>query len=105
VSDPTIERVSESEFRLRGELTFGTVAPLLRESASLFQRGATLKFNLDSVDHADSAGLALLIEWLRSARTNEVSLSFANIPAKMLALARVTGVDRLVAPAETSNIN
>lgn len=102
---PVLERVDEQRYRLCGELTFGTVVKLLRDSRDVFRRGANFTFNLEGVTHSDSAGLALLVEWLRIARENSVKLIFINIPAQMLALARVAGVDGMVSSAVSSNIN
>ena len=54
--------------------------------------GSALTIDLQQVTQADSAGLALLIEWLRQARKANVSLSFSNIPPQMLVLIRVNGL-------------
>lgn len=102
---PVLERVDEQQYRLRGELTFESVASLLRESRALFRRGSNFTFDLEGVTHSDSAGLALLIEWLRIARENSMTVIFVNIPSQMLALARVAGVDRMVSSDVSPNVN
>jgi phospholipid transport system transporter-binding protein len=56
-------------FRVSGELGFGTVLGLLEQSRGLFaQAGESIEIELSAVERVDSAGLALLIEWMREAR-------------------------------------
>jgi phospholipid transport system transporter-binding protein len=80
-------------FCLRGELTFDTVAQLLASSQALLAASPALTIDLAGVQRSDSAGLALLIEWTRSAAARRQAIAFTNIPAQMRALARVSGLD------------
>lgn len=77
---------------LQGELTFDTVAKLWQDSDALLAHGTSLVIDLQGVARADSAGLALLVGLLRKAQQNGKSLKFANIPAKLLTIAGVSGV-------------
>jgi phospholipid transport system transporter-binding protein len=87
---------SDGGFALSGELVFDTVPDLL-ESARLFESDARIvALDLEGVSRADSAGIALLIEWLRAARARGKSVSFINVPPQMVAIARVSGVDGLL---------
>lgn len=88
---------SDGSVTLNGELVFDTVPGLLADSRSLFDsEGRAVAFDLKGVTRADSAGLALLIEWLRWARVRSKSVSFINVPSQMLAIAKVSGVDGLL---------
>jgi ABC-type transporter Mla MlaB component len=42
----------------------------------------------------------LLIEWLRLARQGEKTIRFANVPAQIQALARISEVEDLIAGSE-----
>ena len=77
---------------LQGELTFDTVAQLWEERDALLAKGPHLIIDLQAVSRADSAGLALLIGLLRKAQQDGKSLTFSNIPAKLMAIAGVSGV-------------
>ena len=44
----------------------------------------------------DSAGLALLLEWLRWGRSERRAVAFQNLPEKLVAIARLSGVDELL---------
>lgn len=74
-----------------GPLTFYSVPSIFAASGKWFA-GSALTIDLKQVTQADSAGLALLIEWLRQARKANVSLTFANIPPQMQVLIRVNGL-------------
>ncbi len=54
------------------------------------------------VGESDSAGLALLIEWLRLARQRAKTIHFANVPAQIEALARISEVEDLIGAASRS---
>ena len=45
---------------------------------------------------ATAPGLALLIEWLRAARQGGRAIHFANVPAQIEALARISEVEDLI---------
>lgn len=75
-----------------GALTFETVPDLYRSSAGWFEGAGELILDLAQVERADSAGLALLIEWLRRAQAANRTLRFANTPAQVQTLIRINGL-------------
>jgi phospholipid transport system transporter-binding protein len=52
--------------------------------------------DLAEVSEMDSALLALLLAWLRDARTREQTIAVANPPESLRTIARLYGVDRLI---------
>ncbi|HEB99345.1 MAG TPA: STAS domain-containing protein, partial [Thiotrichales bacterium] len=48
------------------------------------------------VGRADSAGLALLVEWMREARRQGREIRFLGMPAQMSAIAEVSGLSELL---------
>ena len=83
-------------FHLAGELTFATVGALLVQAPILFENYQQLKVDLSEVIRSDSAGLALLIDWMRLAKATNKAIMFYNIPDQMLAIADASGVDELL---------
>ncbi len=85
-------------WQLRGQLDMDNVGRLLQASRPLlFADGAAeLELDLAAVEHTDSAGLALLVEWLRAARHNDRRIRFRGMPAQMRAMAEVSGLDRIL---------
>lgn len=82
-----------------GALTFATVPAVLNASKAFFKTRDALHFNLQSVSQCDSAGLALLISWVRRAAADDKPLSFEHLPAQLKAYAKVAGVEHLLEQA------
>ena len=96
---PLLTEASPGRYRLAGELTLGTVGPLRDAGRALFalRQGDELHVDLGGVTRADSAGLALLVDWLAWAKGAGRRLSFSRLPAELLALARLSELDSLLA--------
>lgn len=75
-----------------GELTFNTVPGLYEASAAWFAGADELVIDLAQVSRADSAGLALMIEWRRRAKAANRRLRFVSVPAQVQTLIRVSGL-------------
>ncbi len=72
--------------RLSGELTFESVPALyLQAQGALPENVASV--DLSGVSAADSAGLALLLEWQASRKRSSAGLTIANAPASLMSLA------------------
>ena len=84
--------VSSSTQTVAGALTFETVPGLYQNSSSWFSGAGDLTIDLAQVERTDSAGLALLIEWLRCAQAANRKLHFANIPLQVQTLIRINGL-------------
>jgi phospholipid transport system transporter-binding protein len=89
---------SGGRFQISGDLNFDTVTGLLEESkATLFASPVTqLDLDLSGVTRADSAGLALLLQWMRMARANECDIHYHHLPEQLLAIARPGELDSLL---------
>ena len=84
-----------------GMLTFDTVPGLYRTSDNWCAGGGEIVIDLAQVTRADSAGLALMVEWLRRARASSCRLRFANIPAQVQTLIRVNGLQDALLNSDT----
>ena len=82
---------------IRGPLTFATVPYLFGQSAAWRKAhdSATVTIDLSQVSKADSAGLALMVEWQRLARDGQQPLRFVHIPEQLRRLIRVSGLEKL----------
>ncbi len=84
--------VHEGTLKVHGPLTFATVPGLFMESNSIIKSvSETITIDLQHVSRTDSAGLALLVEWLRAAGSHA---RFVNIPAQLRRLIDVSGLAR-----------
>ena len=99
MNNAAIQAVGEGRFLLTGDLDFNDVPQLLSASMSMFAgTGAHLVVDLSGVGRTTSVGLALMVEWLRRARQANKSIEFQNVPAQMLAMAKISGLDGILMP-------
>lgn len=96
----TLEPAGEGQLVVTGTLDFETVPALLAEGDAYLAPGARLLVDLRGVSHTNSAGLAMLVAWLRWARERGAELRFAHLPEQMQAAARVTGVAEILPVAD-----
>lgn len=82
-------------YRLEGPLDFATVPGLWRQAKLRFPAGGQVEVDLGAVTRADSAGLALLLEWTRAARSRGGQVRFRNLPPQMRAIARAARLEAL----------
>ncbi len=97
MSDADIRLHDANHAEVSGELTFSTAPALLERSASLTSASGTLIVDLQGVTRADSAGLALLVEWLRLARAAGHEIQYVELPEQLSRLIRVSGLEKVFA--------
>ena len=85
----------DGRFELVGDMSFDTADAILRESTHSFAGHAAVDINFARVKKADSAGLALLLEWKSWQRQGRCTVNFSSIPESVLAIARTTQVEHL----------
>lgn len=79
-----------------GNLNFETVVNLWNECLPLLQKIPDLHFDLSKVTAANSAALAFLLELQKTAAACKKNIFFHNVPATLLSIAAVAGVDKIL---------
>ena len=100
MSDYTLENRGDGRFALSGEMAFSTADRILRESEAQFEEHTLLTVDLSGVTHTDSAGLALLLEWITWANHTVREIRFEGMPEKISAIAKTTEVESLLTRGE-----
>ncbi|HEU4781368.1 MAG TPA: STAS domain-containing protein [Steroidobacteraceae bacterium] len=96
ISEPTSGRVT-----VTGDLTFASarearqIGILVLESS----RAERIVIDCSGVTRADSAGLAVLLDWLAWGRRKSRVVQLENLPASLVAIARISEVDVLLQAA------
>ena len=92
-------RRAGDNLRICGQLDFDSVADLWEATGSLFAADPPSRIDLSGVSHSNSAGVALLAEWLRQARQRRWELVFVNVPAQMRAIIEVADLETVLPTA------
>lgn len=91
-----LKDLGDGRFELSGEMSFHTANEILKSSARAFQRYESLELDMSKVGKADSAGLALLIEWRALSRKRAAKIQYVGVPASLLAIATTCEVEDLI---------
>ncbi len=90
-------KATGDDYLVRGTMTFSTASLGLKlASVLLTNNRRSIRFDLAGIVRADSAGVGLLIEWLRIAHVAGCQLRFLNIPESLQAMIRVGGVEGML---------
>lgn len=87
-------------FALFGDLSFQTAVRALEESRKLFADHSTIELDLAGITRADSAGLALMLEWVTWARSTAREVRYQNIPEQIISIAQISEVEDMLYRAE-----
>jgi len=100
MSDFELSDLGEGRFSLSGEMSFETAERILLASEEPFEQHTRIEVDLSGVDLADSAGLALLLEWITWANHTVREIRFQSMPERVMAIAKTTEVDHLLKRGE-----
>lgn len=80
---------------VNGDLTFATAREARQLGLLVLEgtRAERIVVDCAGVVRADSAGLAVLLDWLAWGRRRSRVLSLENLPASLVAIARISEVD------------
>ncbi|TCO80151.1 phospholipid transport system transporter-binding protein [Plasticicumulans lactativorans] len=102
---PRLDVLGPDRYGLRGGLCRQHVAALFDAGRGAVGSGARIEIDVAGVSRADSAGMALLVEWLRVARQAGGDIRYTGMSQAMLALLRVADLDDVldVVPAPAAD--
>lgn len=95
-----LQDLGGGKFALKGQMGFKTAGKILFESEPMFEEHTRIEVDLSGVTHTDSAGLALLLEWITWANHTVREIRFVGTPDKIDAIAKTTEVDHLLKRGE-----
>ena len=96
ISEPTSGRIA-----VTGELTFASARDARQLGVLVLEssRADRLVIDCGGVTRADSAGLAVLLDWMAWGRRKARPISLENLPPSLVAIARISEVDELLTAA------
>ena len=98
MASPAIISINGNTLALSGVLDFDSVLEVDIQGQQWLQSAAPLECNLDlgGVSYSSSAGIVLLLGWLRVAQQQQKKLRIKQLPPSMAALAKVGGLEDLL---------
>ena len=84
--------LTQNEFVLAGNLDFSNVVSVYQKALSQFNSADTLVFNFAGLKTSNSAGLALMIEWLKRAKAANKRIEFRNVSSDLQSIAKAAGL-------------
>lgn len=79
-----------------GDLSFANVMSVYEKSLSYLLSSGELNFDFSQVKSSDSAGLALILEWSKFAKSNNKNVRFSTIPPHLVSLAKAADMDEVI---------
>lgn len=92
-------------FIVAGDLTFSSIGKKTAKSLSFLASAKDITIDLSQVGQTDSAGLALMLEWVKYARSKRCSIVFKNVPEQLRNLARLSGLETFAVPDTLTESN
>jgi phospholipid transport system transporter-binding protein len=80
-------------FLVEGDLTFFNLDKKSVSSFAFLKPRQKICLDLHKVTIADSAGLALLIEWIKLCQQKQTTLTYKNVPQQIITLAELSDFD------------
>jgi phospholipid transport system transporter-binding protein len=93
-----LKESSPGKFAAHGPLTFATAKMARELGLAAFGGGgsAALEVDCSGINSSDSAGMAVLLDWLAIARHARRSMHFASLPEQVQAISRICDVLELL---------
>lgn len=100
MSKVVISDEGDGKFSLTGDLSFDSVSDLLDRGQKTFAEHSRIVLDLAGIERSDSAGLALLIEWVTWANHSVREICYENVPERIINIAKISEVEGLLNAGE-----
>jgi len=87
--------IKDNRWNVAGDIFVDNANTVLTESRSLSMANG-LCIDLAAVADVDTAALSLLLEWQRRANTENLQVTFTNLPESLVSLASLYGVSDFI---------
>lgn len=86
----------DGTLHVAGVIDFFTAERLWEQSLPMMAPADKLQFDFSKVNSANSAALALLVEWFKYAKKQQKQISFYQLPSKLISVATIAGLGGLL---------
>ena len=82
-----------------GDLDFSNVMSVYQASIkTICASSSSVTIDFSRLLSANSAALAIIVNWMKLANKNNVAISFRNMSGDIISLAKSSGLDKLIQP-------
>lgn len=95
----SLHQQSPIAWQLKGHFDVASITKMIKPGYRMINQApdnATVAVDLSGVEHADSASVALLLDWWRYAKTKNKSVTFTNLPQKMQDIINVSNLENIL---------
>ena len=98
LSQAELTQQDQKKYSISGVVDFSTVPVLMRKATDIYKTDnsssiSELEIDLSQVTACNSAGLALILEMIKDARANNITLNFEKLPESLLSIAKAYGIE------------
>lgn len=86
----------ENIFFVAGHLNFSNVMSIYQKSLLELNKCSSFEFDFSQLKSSNSAGLALIIEWVKLAKQVNKPIRFFSLSQDLMSIAKVTGLSQLI---------
>ena len=80
---------------IRGKIDFFNVMSVYQESLAFLKDHSPCTIDFSRLLEVNSAGIALIIEWIKYSKAEDKPIVFQGIPQDLIALAKAANIDSL----------
>lgn len=84
-----------NQFLVTGDLDYSNVMYVYKKSMGQIKKHTNLVFDFSKLSSSNSAGLALMIEWIKFAANNKINIEFVAIPEHLKSIAKAARIENL----------
>lgn len=86
----------DNRFILTGELDFCNVMSVYEKSLPYIKNCSSLTFDFSRLTNSSSAGIALMVEWLKLANAEAKTVRFESLPDALMSILQAAGMNELI---------
>lgn len=89
-------KLQDTTLVISGDLDFTNVMSIYEKSLPLTFQCPELIFDFSSLKSTNSAGLTLLVEWIKLSKKQNKSIRFMHLPHEIISIAKAADIDGML---------
>lgn len=86
----------DNKFFVTGDLNVANVMSVYQQSLAMLQKSQEFIFDFSHLHACDSSVLALIVEWIKHAKSVNKHIQFHSVSKELMAIAKAAGMDKMI---------